>query len=89
MELNPQIAGFILFCAQRRGREWPTLYDEMCRVAGRGLYQNLRHKDLRKMGLSFSLNHIEETLRMVEAVTGTEFDDKSLDSQTREPAESL
>lgn len=69
MELNPQITGFILFCAKRRGKEWPALYDEMCRVAGRGLYQNLRHGDLKKLGLSFSLNHIEETLKMVEEVT--------------------
>ena len=79
MEVNPQIAGFILFCAQRRGKKWPALYDEMCRVAGRGLYQDLHHKDLRNLGLSFSLNHIEETIRIVEAVTETRFDNKSLD----------
>ena len=87
MELNPQLTGFILFCAQRRGKEWPALYDEMCRVAGRGLYQNLHHKDLSKLGLSFSLNHIEETLRIVEEVTETRFSCKSLDSQPQEPAE--
>ena len=79
MEVHPEVAGFILFCAQRRGKEWPALYDEMCRVAGRGLYQDLHHKDLQNLGLSFSLNHIEETIRIVEAVTETRFDNKSLD----------
>lgn len=79
MELNPQITGFILFCANRRGNEWPALYDEMCRVAGRGLYQNLRHRDLKKLGLSFSLNHIEETLKMVEEATETSLTIQPLD----------
>ena len=81
MELNPQITGFILFCAQRRGKEWPALYDEMSRVAGRGLYQNLHHSDLQKLGLSFSLNHIDETLKMVEAVIQKKLTGKSFDSE--------
>ena len=79
MEINPQVAGFILFCAQRRGKEWPALYDEMCRVAGRGLYQDLHHKDLKGLGLSFGLNSIEETIQIVEAVTETKFDNEPLD----------
>jgi len=80
MELNPQITGFILFCANRRGKEWPALYDEMCRVAGRGLYQNLHQRDLNNLGLSFSMNHIEETLRIVEAVTESRLTIQPLES---------
>ena len=80
MELNPQITGFILFCAQRRGKQWPALYDEMCRVAGMGLYQNLHHRDLKKLGLSFSVNHIEETLKIVEEVTETSLTGQPIES---------
>jgi hypothetical protein len=79
MEVNTQVAGFILFCAQRRGKKWPALYDEMCRVAGRGLYQDLHQKDLKRLGLSFGLNHVEETIQIVEAVTETKFDSDSID----------
>ena len=69
--LHPQVKGFILFCVQRRGREWPALYDEMCRVAGRGLYQGLGYKELREVGLSFGLNRVDETFKKVEAVLAT------------------
>jgi hypothetical protein len=79
MQVHPQVAGFILFCVQHRGKKWPELYDEMCRVAGRGLFQGLHYKELRKLGLSLSLNHIEETISMVEAVTNHKFDNRSLE----------
>ena len=78
MEIDSQIAGFILFCVQRRGKEWPALYDEMCRVAGRGLYRGLHHKDLKGLGFSFSLNNIDDTIRIVETVTETKICEESL-----------
>lgn len=78
MEIDPRVAGFILYCT-RNNKKWPALYDEMCRVAGRGLYEGLRNKDLRKMGLSFGLNRLEETVRMIEAVTGLEVAGTSLE----------
>lgn len=81
MEIHPQVAGFVLFCVNRRGNKWPGLYDEMCRVAGRGLYQGLHCSDLKSMGLSFSLNHIDETIKIVEAVANTNIDANSLDSE--------
>ena len=79
MEVHPQVTGFILYCV-RDGKQWPALYDEMCRVAGQGLYQGLHHKDLRKLGLSFGLNHIEETIEIIEVVTNSNIDSTSLDS---------
>ena len=66
--INPRIRDFILFCAQREDKGWPALYDEMCRVAGSRLFQNLGHADLKTLGLSFSLNNLENTLRTVETV---------------------
>jgi|GEM_PF-6855443 len=68
MEIDPKLAGFILYCARER-RDWPRLYDEMCRVASQGLYQGLHYKDLRRLGLSLGLHHLHHTVELVEAVT--------------------
>ncbi len=67
-DIDPQVRGFILFCAERCGKEWLALYDEMCCVAGQGIYQHLGYKELREKGLSFGLNKIDETFRIVETV---------------------
>jgi len=67
--INPIIRDFILFCVQRQGKAWPALYDEMCWVAGRRLFQGLSYADLRTLGLSFSLTNIEDTIRMVDTIT--------------------
>jgi hypothetical protein len=66
--VNPLIREFILFCAERQTQGWPALYDEMCRVAGQRLFQGLGYSDLRSLGLSFSLNRMENTIRTVETV---------------------
>ncbi len=68
MELDPKVTGFILYCTRQK-KEWPDLYDEMCRVAGQGLYQGLHYRDLRKMGLSLSLSGLGTTIEMIESVT--------------------
>ena len=69
--VNPVVRDFILFCVQRQGKEWPALYDEMCWVAGRRLFRGLSYTDLRKLGLSFSLNNIDDTIRMVDTVAAS------------------
>ena len=69
--LPPQVRGFILFCIQRRGKDWPALYDEMCRVAGRGFYQGLGYKELKELGFSLGLNSLDETFNKVEMVTAS------------------
>ncbi len=46
---------FIRFCYARRRVGWPELYDEMCAVAGRGLYRGLSSDDLGGIGVGFSL----------------------------------
>ena len=66
--VDPVVRDFILFCIQRQGIEWPALYDEMCWVAGRRLFRGLGYADLRKLGLSFSLTSIDDTIRMVDTV---------------------
>ena len=70
--LNPLARDFILFCVHRQGREWPALYDEMCRVAGRHLFRGLGYAELRGLGVSLSLTSIEDTIRMVDIVMAQE-----------------
>lgn len=67
--VDPAVRDFILFCVQRQGKAWPALYDEMCWVAGQRLFMGLSYSDLRRLGLSFSLANIKDTIRMVDAVT--------------------
>ncbi len=66
--VDPVVRDFILFCIQRQGKAWPALYDEMCWVAGRRLFMGLSSADLRKLGLSFSLTNMGNTIRMVDDV---------------------
>ncbi|OGO06018.1 MAG: hypothetical protein A2Z76_00820 [Chloroflexi bacterium RBG_13_56_8b] len=66
--VDPIVRDFILFCLQRQGQDWPALYDEMCRVAGQRLFRGLGYTDLRKLGLSFGLTDIDDTIRMVDTV---------------------
>ena len=65
---DPVIRDFILFCIHRQGNEWPALYDEMCWVAGRRLFRGLGYADLRKLGLSFSLTSLDDTIKMVDTI---------------------
>ena len=44
--LAPELRDFILFCVDRRGADWPLLYDEMALVAGQRLYKGLGRAEL-------------------------------------------
>jgi len=46
---------FITFCFERRAAEWPSLYDEMCYVAGNRLYRGLGYEELREAALMLKL----------------------------------
>lgn len=63
--LNPQLRDFILFCIERRGAQWPALYDEMARVAAQRLFRGLGREELNKLGLSLALDSLDKTLEMV------------------------
>ncbi|MBN2462882.1 MAG: hypothetical protein JXB43_04695 [Dehalococcoidia bacterium] len=63
--LDPQLCDFILFCVDRRGADWPVLYDEMALVAGQRLFRGLGRAELKQMGLSLALGSLDETLEMV------------------------
>ena len=52
---DPDAAEFVRFCYRRRRVGWPELYDEMCAVAGRGLYRGYSADDLANLGIGFGL----------------------------------
>jgi hypothetical protein len=46
---------FVRFCHRRKHVGWPELYDEMCAVAGRGLYRGYGPEELAEIGIGFGL----------------------------------
>jgi len=63
--LAPELRDFILFCVERRGADWPSLYDEMAGVAGQRLFRGLGHSELKQLGLSLALDSLDKTLELV------------------------
>src|SRR4029453_10771907 len=47
---HPDAVEFVRFCYHRRRVGWPELYDEMCAVAGRGLFRGFSADALGCMG---------------------------------------
>ena len=70
--LDPRLRDFIQFCANRRGAEWPQIYDEMVIVAGQRLYQGLGYNELNQLGLSLRLNNIDTTILQVKQALTTD-----------------
>ena len=52
---SPEAVAFVRFCYRRRRLGWPELYDEMCAVAGRGLFRGMGPEDLAEHGIGFGL----------------------------------
>ena len=52
---DPDAIEFVRFCYRRKRVGWPELYDEMCAVAGRGLFRGYDADDLAGLGIGFSL----------------------------------
>jgi hypothetical protein len=63
---------FIRFCYHRRRVGWPELYDEMCAVAGRGLYHGLCADDLADRGIGFGLFEMPALAALVRQVVTEE-----------------
>ena len=67
--IDPELRAFILFCAEQSGKQWPSIYDEMARVAGQHLFKGLGYTELKQHGLSLSAFNLDEMIRLVEEVT--------------------
>ena len=53
--LDTEAMDFVRFCHRRRRVGWPELYDEMCAVAGRGLYRGYGSDELSSIGIGLGL----------------------------------
>ncbi len=71
---TPEAEAFVRFCYQRRRVGWPELYDEMCAVAMRGLFQGMGADALSEIGVGFSLF---ETPRLAALVTRVADEDQA------------
>ena len=57
-EAEAEAIEFVRFCHRRRRVGWPELYDEMCAVAGRGLYRGYGPEELATIGIGLGLFHM-------------------------------
>jgi hypothetical protein len=55
---------FVAFCFDRRPVAWPSLYDEMCYVAGHRLFRDMGYDELREAGLDFTLVGLTHIARL-------------------------
>jgi hypothetical protein len=72
LERAPSAAAveFVEFCYQRKKVGWPELYDEMCGVAGRGLFRGWGPDDLATHGIGFTLFEMPALAALVAEVVG-------------------
>jgi hypothetical protein len=56
--LSAEGVEFVRFCYARRKVGWPELYDEMCAVAGRGLFRGWGPDELAEHGIAFGLSEM-------------------------------
>jgi len=59
---------FVRFCYRRRHAGWPELYDEMCRVASRGMYHGWGFGELAEHGIAFGLAEMPRLAALVSEV---------------------
>jgi hypothetical protein len=67
-EGEPEAIDFVRFCYRRRRVGWPELYDEMCAVAGRGLYRGYDVDDLSGIGVALTLFELPALAAIVQRV---------------------
>ena len=68
---------FVRFCYQRRKVGWPELYDEMCAVAGRGLFRGWGSDELSAEGIGFSLFEMPALAVLVHRIVAEEHEKRA------------
>ena len=84
-EDQPDAVDFVRFCYRRRRVGWPELYDEMCAVAGRGLYRGLGSDDLSRLGIGFSLFEMQALAALVQQVVAEDQTRRRLTAEAARP----
>ena len=72
---------FVRFCYRRRRVGWPELYDEMCAVAGRGLYHGYCAEDLSRIGIGFALFEMPALATIVHQVVAEDQERRRLSAE--------
>jgi hypothetical protein len=70
-------AEFVRFCYRRRRVGWPELYDEMCAVAGRGLFRGWGSDELSAEGIGFSLFEMPALAVLVHRIVAEEHEKRA------------
>jgi hypothetical protein len=78
---DPEAIDFVRFCYRRRRVGWPELYDEMCAVAGRGLYHGFAADDLGRIGIGFALDQMPGLATIVHEVVAEDHERRRLTAQ--------
>jgi hypothetical protein len=78
---DPEAVEFVRFCYRRRRVGWPELYDEMCAVAGRGLYHGFVADDLGRIGIGFALDQMPSLATIVHQVVAEDHERRRLTAQ--------
>jgi hypothetical protein len=78
---EPDAIDFVRFCYRRRHVGWPELYDEMCAVAGRGLYHGYCADDLSRLGIGFALYEMPALATIVHQVVAEDQTRRRLSAQ--------
>lgn len=63
-----EASAFVRFCYERRRVGWPELYDEMCSVASRRLYQGWGPAELAERGIGFRIEEVGRLAALVRMV---------------------
>jgi hypothetical protein len=82
---EPDAVDFVRFCYRRRHVGWPELYDEMCAVAGRGLYHGYCADDLSRIGIGFALYEMPTLATIVQRVVAEDQARRRLSVQAVRP----
>jgi len=77
---------FVRFCHRRKHVGWPELYDEMCLVAGRGLYHGFHADDLAEIGIAFGLLDMPALATVVSRVVAEDQERRRRAAETIPPA---
>jgi len=67
--LSAEAVEFVRYCYARRQVGWPELYDEMCAVAGRGLFRGWGPDELAEHGLGLGLSEMARLATIVNDIT--------------------
>ena len=76
---------FVRFCHRRRRVGWPELYDEMCRVASRGLYHGWGFGELAEHGIAFGLAEMPRLAGLVSVMAPVPIRSDLMEETPEEP----